>query len=334
MNPNDRFTKSYDELIVVGLHPRLALLYGRLIFHAGKDGRCFPRHITLTRELGLRDTKWVTRLLSRLRDLRLIEWKRNGPHSNEYGILVPDKEWIARWIANHRRVREVASKPPLEVAAKPPQDVAARPPIKEAAAKEADKRENPAPKPTPKTEASKPRPRTPSQPEAERNAKTASPSAAANALTPVEEFRARCLERHGPGFDVGRCIRNVQRQLEKRGGLTFEDFLAFDAAQTTNGMKSNPYGFYVHLAKQLREETVKATMDAFNAAVPETPAPAEPPRNEQGRCDKCNGIGRLLPGGEFCACKLGRDLKKLEAQDARRKPITETKPPRARKGAA
>src|SRR5215472_5342921 len=53
-------------------------------------------------------------------------------------------------------------------------------------------------------------------------------------LSPEEEFRERLAERHHqPLFDVDACLANVRRQLEKSGGLSFADFLAYDRAKTT-----------------------------------------------------------------------------------------------------
>jgi hypothetical protein len=70
---NDRFTKANDDLIGLGLPPRLVLLYGKLAYHA-KSGKCIPKHSTLAREIGLkskRSREHVLRLLKRLHQLRL-----------------------------------------------------------------------------------------------------------------------------------------------------------------------------------------------------------------------------------------------------------------------
>jgi hypothetical protein len=92
----DRFTKAYDQLIALGLPPRLVLLYGKLAFHAGADGRCFPKWATLAKEIGVNDRTTVYRLLRQLRSLKLVEWKRHGRYSNLYRVLPPDVAFLQR----------------------------------------------------------------------------------------------------------------------------------------------------------------------------------------------------------------------------------------------
>jgi hypothetical protein len=97
MSISDRFTKVSDELVALGLPIRLAMLYGKLAFHAGADGRCFPTWATLAKEIGLKKTEdntTVHRLLRQLRALKLVEWKRQGPHPNQYQVLTPDLAFL------------------------------------------------------------------------------------------------------------------------------------------------------------------------------------------------------------------------------------------------
>src|SRR5262252_2794746 len=142
METAQKFAKSYLQLVELGLHPRLVLLYGQLEFHAGKNGKCHPCHSTLAKAIGLKDRTWITELLLRLRDLKLIEWKRAGPHSNDYSILIPDIPWI-------RAKKDVASKPHQEVVPKPHLDVASKPHRKEEEVIEEEGREPPTPNPAP-----------------------------------------------------------------------------------------------------------------------------------------------------------------------------------------
>src|SRR5262245_56767439 len=100
MNQTERFTKVYDELIGLGLPPRLVMLYGRLAYHAGADGKCFPKHSTLAKEIGLRK-RWsrrqVINLVSQLEVLKLIKSvRRRGPSA--YEILRPDVKWISHLV--------------------------------------------------------------------------------------------------------------------------------------------------------------------------------------------------------------------------------------------
>ena len=107
-----RFTKSNDQLIGLGLPPRLVLLYGKLAFHAGKDGRCYPTHETLAGEIGLtspRSREHVQRLLRQLQRLRLIEWKR-GRYFNTYQVLDPDVTFLSRQMQPRSHISDVTLK--------------------------------------------------------------------------------------------------------------------------------------------------------------------------------------------------------------------------------
>ena len=132
MNPKERFTKMSDELIRLGLSPRLVMLYGRIAWHTENGKECFRKHLTLAGEIGLRDKKWITRLLARLRELKLIEWTRCGRYPSEYRALQPDLEWISNLVNRSRAIRyKVAEKPPQGWPGSHQTEVAARPPTKE-----------------------------------------------------------------------------------------------------------------------------------------------------------------------------------------------------------
>lgn len=95
--PPERFTKVDDELVALGLPPRLVMLYGKLAYHAFKDGKCFVRHEKLAEEIGLhgkyRDRQ-VRNLLNQLRHLRLISWRRRR-YCNDFDVHDPDRNWIS-----------------------------------------------------------------------------------------------------------------------------------------------------------------------------------------------------------------------------------------------
>jgi hypothetical protein len=99
MNATERFTKAYDQLIGLGLPPRLELLYGKLAYHAGKDGKCHPKHSTLAREIGLKSARQVRTLIDLLHQLHLVEWHR-GRYFNTYRVLNPDRKWISHLIGS------------------------------------------------------------------------------------------------------------------------------------------------------------------------------------------------------------------------------------------
>ena len=101
----ERFTKVDDELVKLGLPPRLVMLYGRLAYHAGTDGKCYPTHATLAREVGLK-RRQVINLLNDLEALKLLEWTR-GRRSNSYRPLDPDVQWIAHIMCNGLHISDV-----------------------------------------------------------------------------------------------------------------------------------------------------------------------------------------------------------------------------------
>ena len=74
-------------------------------------------------------------------------------------------------------------------------------------------------------------------------------------------------------------MKHVRRQLEKAGGLSIADFLAYDTARTTapSALK-NPGGYYVGLAKELRNAAVAAAFAAATAPLCQAAAPPEPAR--------------------------------------------------------
>ena len=149
------------------------------------------------------------------------------------------------------------------------------------------------------------------QPERQNQHKTqGGPKKIADAQSNTEPaFRVLLLDRHGPLFDIDGCVAAIRKQLDKRA-IEFGDFVAFDRSQTTGDVTklNNPAGYYVSLAKALRQQVIAAAHAM--AIPPEQPEVAEPPRNEKGRCALCGGPG-ILADGSYCACPLGRDLAAL-----------------------
>jgi hypothetical protein len=315
MNPTDRFTKVYDELIALGLSPRLVLLYGRLVYHAGKDGKCYPKQSTLAKEIGLtsrRSRAHVLRLLKELRRLRLIEWTR-GRYSNAYQVLNPDVTFLRHQMSSGCDISDVTKMRHR----------------KESSSKEGSKEEE---KPRPKSARQR---AVPHEPPETPNTKTKTsdddekPKPRPHALTEAE-FRDALRERHGETFDAERCIQNIKRQLEKCSGLSMTDFLRYDAEHTTAPKAiHNPHGFYTQLAKQLRHATVAAGLTGAFDPLRAATAPPEPPRDERGLCKACGGPG-VLKDGAFCTCPMGRGLEQLarrdKAQAAKKGPAAATEP--------
>ena len=67
------------------LSPGAKLTYGALLFRAGQDGRCFPKHETLAASIGCSVSE-IRRNLGELRQLKLIESERKQRH-NQYFFL-------------------------------------------------------------------------------------------------------------------------------------------------------------------------------------------------------------------------------------------------------
>ena len=301
-----------DQLIELGLPPRLAMLYGRIVFHTEDDGLCYRKWKTLAKEIGLNSRSsriTVYRLLRQLKALKLVEWNRSGRYTNEYRALVPDVAFLQR-----QRLQECNVS-----------DVARMQPIRESSSREPSKRTS-SPTPSPRRESAG------TQNKKTRKLKNSDddekPKPRQQAASPEAEFRERLTERHGAIFDVERCMQNVRRQLDKAGGVTMADFLAADLERTTAPTAiNNPNGYYTQLAKGLRHDAVAAAHAAIFDPLKQAgaDAPVEPERNSHGRCVECNGLGKL-PAGGFCRCQLGRDL---EAQE-RRGPVAKKGPATAK----
>ncbi|HEX4276455.1 MAG TPA: helix-turn-helix domain-containing protein [Bryobacteraceae bacterium] len=66
------------------------LLFGRLKLYAGEDGKAFPKHETLAREICVTDRQ-IRRLLDELKTANLIEWKRTRTSCLFELKTVPDR---------------------------------------------------------------------------------------------------------------------------------------------------------------------------------------------------------------------------------------------------
>ena len=89
--------RKYIELLTipgVPLAARMVMVYGVLRLYADRDRKVRATHAMLAAKSGLRTGRCVGRLLRRLRDLRLVEWRR-GACFNTYSVFEPDVEWIS-----------------------------------------------------------------------------------------------------------------------------------------------------------------------------------------------------------------------------------------------
>jgi hypothetical protein len=322
------FVKTDVELLALGLPSRALHLYGRLRLHAGRHGRAYPKHSTLAKELGLKSTRHVRRLLDLLQQFRLIEWTRTGG-ANEYKVLPPDRTFLSHRIGQKRPLSDRTKKSY----------------IKDGHHQKKFLKDSPSPTPSPQGRETPPRtkpPRQPASPHPERpDGKTQAAKKTDDdektkprppVLSPEQEFRERLKERHGATFDTKRCIQVVNRQLEKCG-LTLADFLAFDAERTTApAVIANPNGYYTDLAKDLRKAAVSAARHSAHEPLrraAETALP-EPERDHRGLCKACGGPG-LLADGAFCSCPIGRDLEKLGRRTSAKKGSAAATEPKGQK---
>jgi hypothetical protein len=134
-------------------------------------------------------------------------------------------------------------------------------------------------------------------------------------VTPKNAFLLRVAQRH-PEIDASACFADVQGEL-RRAAIPIEAYLRRDLLSTTNPKAlTNPRGYYRNLAKTMVAEHQKQMAGIPTETVVETP-----------RCAKCNGSGYLLEQtegqrprltGEFCACKLGKDLAAIERRAAKK----------------
>ena len=147
-------------------------------------------------------------------------------------------------------------------------------------------------------------------------------------VTPKATFLLRLAQRH-PKIDAPSCFEDVQGELRK-GAIPFDAYLRRDLLTTTNpkGL-TNPRGYYRDLAKKMFAEHQKQMAGIPTEAMVETP-----------RCAKCNGGGYLLEliegqrplqTGEFCDCKLGKDLAAIERRAAK-KAAASVEPKQPREG--
>jgi hypothetical protein len=317
MNASEGFTKVDDQLIALGLPPRLVLLYGRLRFRALEDGWCYFTWKTLAEEIGVKHRITVFRLLRQLKALRLVKWEAQPGRydSNRYQVLAPDVAFLQRQTLPKCNVSGVAKTQPKK---------------EESSSKEEKKRSPLPPTPSPQGRGAPPRAKTARKPadppRAPADAKTQNTSTQkidddGKPKPPEQEFRERLRERHGPLFDIDRCVEHVRKQLDKCA-VPMADFVDYDAANTTApDALLNPIGHYVQLAKALRHAALAAAHnyadDVLRRAA--AAAPPEPERDSRGLCVRCHGPG-VLADGTYCSCAMGRDLEGLARRDTAQPP--------------
>jgi Helix-turn-helix domain len=307
MTTSQTFIKMHTELLGLGLPRTLVALYGQLEFHAGKDGKCYPTHERLAREIGLKDRKHVVKLLGRLRVLRLIEWTR-GRYSNSYRVLKPDVAFIRHQMSSKSDISDVAKK-------RHRKESSSKEDLKEkrSAFRKATSTVEPS-KPTSANANAKRRP--PhfnfSDDDDEHATAPKPPKPASPPETPEAEFLRWLAATHSVENEAAALVvAIVKKELQS---VPFEEFVAWAQINITGHVK-NPGGCFRSKARELVKVSrlrVRAELsgDLIAAAVSNSRA--------TGRCRKCESKGKL-PDGGYCDCPMGRDLATVE----RRKPKPE-----------
>jgi hypothetical protein len=86
--------------------PRLGRLYSRLQLLCRKTGKCHVTRASLAEMIGVGDKRWVSYMLTRLCELRLIEIRRRRRASAEYRILEPDLAWIKQELKRQPKIQK------------------------------------------------------------------------------------------------------------------------------------------------------------------------------------------------------------------------------------
>jgi Helix-turn-helix domain len=279
------------------LSPSAKLVYGRLKFFAGEDGRCFPKHETLAAEACLAN-RHLRNVLQELRAAGWISWTRTRTscvylvHSDRQNTADLDRHDSADLIGNklpikigrilpiEKKYRKSSSKRPGEKRSTPEQDT--RPGAVKA------------------------------QTISQKKADDEAPATRAQLQNPEMEFRARLSERHGATVDAAAILRDVRADL---GDVGLTAFLEAESKATTNpAALRNPHGHYRRLARRLaRANGTDGLVAALETATQLQAAISEGNRPQAPRCTCADGA---LPGGGYCTCKTGAARRQLDEMRA------------------
>lgn len=288
------------------------LTYGRLKLYAGKDGRCYPKHETLASEVCLRGRQLRT-VLSELRAAGWVDWQRSRT-SCIYTVF-SDRQKTATPSGTDRQqtAGESGRRPPLRPAenrlSRSAEDCQQNRSIERTIIKRGIEKRSVAFATTRAAAGLSP----PGNPVAgilevddEKNT-TGSSNVYAN---PADELRA--IYRRKTGAEISPDVeRRVWETVELRG-VPRTRFMEQLRRHTENVWR-NPAGFLTSFARKIGS--------VFTPDPPWSSAP-EPPKDANGRCSSCCGIGYAhwdadLTGRQYCECSLGRELKRVDESRAR-----------------
>lgn len=297
------------------------LTYGRLKLYAGEDGRAFPKHETLASEVCLRDRQLRT-VLSELQAAGWIEWRRARTNcvytvfsdrqktttlnrqdrqktTSQSGGKLPitsAESCHSRVAENCRQKRSIENHHQKRGMEKKNSGAAV-----EGSAGGATSKEKPKAKSSESEKADDEQPKTAREREIFAH--------------PEDELKAIFREKTGDELSPD-VERRIWELLEIRG-VPRKQFMDELRKHVPNAWR-NPAGFLTNFARKIG-----------SVSTPELVAPLEPepPKNGNGRCSACNGIGYAHWDADpaarvYCSCKMGRELKRVDAR-----PLAETSGP-------
>lgn len=272
------------------------LTYGRLKLYAGANGRCFPKHETLAREVCLSPRR-LRDVLTELRCAGLVEWTRTR---SSCVFTFPDRQKAASLSGGKRPTR--------------PEENRRSRSAEKCQQKRSIENHHQKRRIEKKTERNSAKTNPLATPEERRkpdfdslrvdDEKPKDEHRPAVCVSPEEELRA--IYREKAGVEISLDVeRRIWEELERRD-VRRADFIEELRKHVQNAWR-NPAGFLTDFARKF---------GTVSTPEPRTLAAPEPVRNSQGRCVACNGIGR--DGDSYCSCPLGRDLRLAETRNVAR----------------
>ena len=272
------------------------LTYGRLKFYAGEDGRAFPKHETLAREVCLQPRQ-LKNVLVELRAAGWISWTR--ARTSCIYTVHSDRQETADQIGKKLPMRQAEN-----CLSRQARNCLQKRTIENHHQKRTENKKNPA-SVKPETacgaegEAEKPKP-------ISWKADDEAPATRAQLQNPEMELQARLAERHGDTVDASLLLHDIRKELN---GVPLAEFLEADTKATTAPEDlRNPAGHYRTLARKIGNRKTTAALESVMATQEQgreflkrgAPAPFKAPT--------CCNEGRLA-GGQYCTCKVG-DLRR------------------------